>query len=396
MFTDKKILVGITGGIAAYKTCELVRSLLKSGSHVKVVMTKAAKQFVTPLTFETLSENSVSWDQFENSTIHIDLVRDADCIVICPATANTISKVANGIADNLLTTLISAATVPVIFCPAMNKEMYQNAVFQENLEKLKKHGYHIVDPGHGELACGEYGWGRLAKEKDILFKIRCVLHGSNSLKNMKVVVTAGPTQEPLDPVRVFTNHSSGKMGYALAEAAAMHGAKVTLISGPVQLTAINGIELLHVKTAQEMQDAVINELSDANILIMAAAVADFSPKQVSDHKIKKSAASFHVELKKTPDILAEAGENKRNTLLIGFALETENEVSNALQKLEQKHLDFIVLNNPMKQGAEFGSDENQVMIIESEEKIEKLPLLSKFKVAEKIIQKAIERMNSNG
>lgn len=392
IFTDKKILVGITGGIAAYKACELVRSLTKSGAQVKVVMTSAAKQFVTPLTLETLSENAVSCDPFENSTIHIDLARNADCIVICPATANTISKVANGIADNLLTTLVSAATVPVIFCPAMNKEMYRNEIFQENLAKLKKHGYHIIDPGQGELACGEYGWGRLAEEKDILFKIRHVLYGSNALENKKVVVTAGPTEEPLDPVRVLTNHSSGKMGYALAEAAAMHGAKVTLISGPVHLSTINGIELVHIKTAQEMQDAVIKEVSDANILIMAAAVADFSPKHVSDQKIKKSAASFHIELKKTPDILAEVSQIKKDTILIGFALETENEVSNALQKLVHKHLDFIVLNNPMEPGSAFGSDQNQVMIIENEQQIVKLPLLSKHEVAERIIQKAIERM----
>ena len=396
MFTDKNILVGITGGIASYKTCELVRSLAKAGAQVKVVMTEAAKQFVTPLTFETLSGNSVSWDQFKNSTIHIDLARDADCIVVCPATANTISKIANGIADNLLTTLISAATVPVILCPAMNKEMYRNAIFQENLQKLKKHGYHVVDPGQGELACGEHGWGRLAEEKDILFKVRSVFHGSNALKNMKVVVTAGPTEESLDPVRVFTNHSSGKMGYALAEAAAMHGAKVTLISGPVHLPTISEINLMHTKTAQEMRDAVIKEISDANILIMAAAVADFSPKQISKQKIKKSADSFHVELKKTPDILAEVSQMKNNTILIGFALETENEVSNALQKLEQKHLDFIVLNNPLESGSAFGSDQNQVMIIENEQKIEKLPLLSKQEVAERIILKAIERMKSDG
>ncbi|MBD3287752.1 bifunctional phosphopantothenoylcysteine decarboxylase/phosphopantothenate--cysteine ligase CoaBC [candidate division KSB1 bacterium] len=395
MFTNKRILVGVTGGIAAYKTCELVRKLVKLEAHVKVVMTEAAKQFITPLSFETLSANPVSWDQFENSTIHIDLVRNADCIVICPATANTIGKIANGIADNLLTTLISAATIPVILCPAMNKEMYRHPIFQSNVEKLKQHEYHFIDPAEGELACGEYGWGRLAELEDILFGIRRVLFGSDALKDKKVIVTAGPTEEPIDPVRVISNHSSGKMGYALAEAAALHGARVTLVSGPTALSTINEINLKTVRTAQQMKDTVFSELPDSNMLIMAAAVSDFAPKRISEHKIKKEKATFQLELQTTPDILAETGKMNSDIFRIGFALETNNEISNALQKLENKKLDFIVLNNPMEPGANFGSNANRVTIIESKEKIEKLPLLGKDKVAERIIQKAIERMKSN-
>ena len=390
MFSNKNILVGVTGGIAAYKTCEVVRELIKNNANVKVTMTEAAKQFITPLTFETLTNNAVYCNQFESSTIHIDLARWADCILICPATANTINKVANGIADNLLTTLILAADVPIIFCSAMNKEMYLNPIFQANVEKLRQLNYFFVESGKGELACGEYGWGRLAEKKSITDTVRKVLLGSNELQGKKVVITASRTEEPLDPVRIFTNYASGKMGFALAEAAYLRGADVTLISGPNNLQILNGVNYRQVQTTQQMAESVFDEWQTTDILIMAAAVADFRPKYYSENKIKKTGKSLSIELERTTDILYEAGQKKEKKILIGFALETENEITHATQKLKEKNLDLIVLNNPLEKEAGFGGDSNRVSIIDSRGEITKLPLMSKFQVAQKIMDKIIQ------
>ena len=395
MFTGKHILLGVTGGIAAYKSCELIRALVKMNAGVRVVMSDAATKFVTPLTFETLTEHPVSIDPFENRTVHIDLARWADCILVCPATLNTIGKIANGIADNLLTTLISAATEPVIICPAMNVEMYRNPLFQTNVKKLADNQYHFVDPGQGELACGEHGWGRLAEVKDIIDALKSVLLGTQDLAGTRVTVTAGPTRESIDPVRMLTNHSSGKMGFALAEAAALRGADVTLISGPTELEPMNGIGIVSVESAQQMHDAVFDKWDITDVLIMAAAVSDYRPSQMSTHKLKKKddESGLDLKLERTPDILYEAGMQKGKRLLVGFALETENGVENARKKLAKKNLDYIVLNNALEEGAGFRSDSNRVTILSKEgaEAVE-LPSLSKQAVAEKIIDMIIGRL----
>lgn len=393
MFADKKILVGVTGGIAAYKTCEIIRYLIKNNAQVKVVMTEAAKKFIGPLTFETITNHKVYCDLYEQGTIHIDLARWADCMVICPATANTINKVAYGIADNLLTTMIIAANVPVIFCPAMNKEMYLNQIFQESMAKLRQMNYVFVEPEKGELACKEFGWGRLAATDQIMNALKSVLLSSDELAGKKVLITAGRTEEPFDPVRILTNRASGKMGFALAEAAALRGAEVTLIAGPNDLSPFNGIKYHQVQTARQMAEAVFNEWQTSDILIMAAAVADFRPKYFSQNKIKKQTDSLNIELEKTIDILFQASQQKGNKILVGFALETDNGINNATQKVSEKNLDFIVLNNPLEEGAGFKTDTNRVTIIDRDGVVEQLPLLNKIKVAEKIIDKVIQRIS---
>ena len=395
MFDHKNILLGVTGGIAAYKTCDIIREFIKQNASVKVVMTASAKKFITPLTFETLTNQHVSYDLFESTTVHIDLAREADCVVICPATANTINKVASGIADNLLTTLISAANIPVIFCPAMNKEMFLNPILQANIDKLRRLNYHFVSPAEGELACGEFGWGRLADKENIINYVKKVLLGSQELRGKKVIVTASRTEEPLDPVRIFTNYATGKMGFALAESAALRGADVILISGPTNLKAAAEVDFRPVQTAQQMADEVMNEFKNADILIMAAAVADFKPKMFSHNKIKKQIEPFTIELERTPDILYNAGQNKDNKILVGFALETENELVNATAKLNQKNLDIIVLNNPKEKGAAFGEDSNRVTIIEKNGETTQLPLMNKFLVAEKILDQIVKILHKN-
>jgi phosphopantothenoylcysteine decarboxylase / phosphopantothenate---cysteine ligase len=381
MFSGKNILVGVTGGIAAYKTCEIVRELIKNDATVKVVMTDAAKQFVTPLTFETLTASPVRSDLFEKSTLHIELARWAHGIVVCPATANTINKIAIGIADNLLTTLILAANVPVVFCPAMNKEMHANPIYQANCFKLAGLGYHFIESGQGQLACGEEGWGRLADKQVILDSLRKILTGTNELNGKKIVVSAGRTEEPLDPVRILTNYSSGKMGFALAEAAVLMGADVTLIAGPNQLPVFTGIKYVPVKTTQQMAEAVFKEFDTADAVIMAAAVADFRPKNFSQSKIKKSSDTIVLELEKTTDILSELGKRKGNKKLVGFALETEQELENARLKLNTKNLDMIVLNNPLKEGAAIGGDTNRVTILSTDGESSELPIMNKIQVA---------------
>ncbi|MBN1466773.1 bifunctional phosphopantothenoylcysteine decarboxylase/phosphopantothenate--cysteine ligase CoaBC [candidate division KSB1 bacterium] len=387
MFFGKKILVGVTGGIAAYKAAFLVRELKKSAD-VRVVMTKAAGHFVSPLTFEALSGHKVAIDLFgegyDAATAHIDWARWPDLILVCPATANTIGKAAHGLADNMLTTIILAATAPVIFCPAMNVEMYKNAAYQHNEKTLLQRGCHIVQPGEGELACGEIGIGRLAETEEILAMINFVLNGSAALQGKRVLVTAGPTHEALDPVRYLANRSSGKMGYALAEQAALRGAAVTLISGPTGLPRPYRTELCRVVTAQEMHVAVQELLPENDVLIMAAAVADFRPAVRATQKIKKESA-HSLELTATVDILQDVAKDKGDRLVIGFALETEDEMEHAAEKLYRKKCDLLVVNNPSQAGAGFEVDTNIVTILRKDGSQKQLPLMSKTAVAQAIL-----------
>jgi phosphopantothenoylcysteine decarboxylase/phosphopantothenate--cysteine ligase len=389
MFFDKKILVGVSGGIAAYKAAFLVRELKKLGAQVRVVMTDAAIKFVAPLTFEALSEHKVALHVFEDghdsATAHIDWARWPDVVIICPATANTVGKLANGIADNMLTTLVMATTVPVVVCPAMNVEMYKNPVYQRNEKALSNLGFHIVQPGSGELACGETGVGRLAESSDIVKAVEYVLFSSSELKGKKVLVTAGPTREAIDPVRYLTNRSSGKMGYALAKQAALRGADVTLITGPTQLDDPYNVKVQKVFSAQEMANAVVGAVPNCDVLIMSAAVADFRPAQVSAQKIKKHQMHNQLELEPTIDILKAASELKTQQFFIGFALETENEVDNARNKMQRKKCDLLVLNNPLEKGAGFDVDTNKVTLLKKDGSVKELPLMSKEKVAHAIL-----------
>ncbi len=397
MFFKKKILVGVTGGIASYKICEIIRDLKQNRAEVQVVMTKAAMEFITPLTLATLSENPVLTEMFaedySTTTIHIEAARWADVVLICPVTANTIGKIASGIADNLLTTLVTATTAPVIFCPAMNKEMYVNAICEQNVEKLKQAGYHFVESEVGELACGEFGWGRLADKFHIINKLKKALLSTNELNGKKVLVTAGRTEEPLDPIRFITNYSSGKMGFAIAEVAALKGAEVTLISGPNHLRPPDDVKYTLIQTSDQMAEAVIQEAAKYDAVIMAAAIADFKPEIYHDQKIKKINLASSLSFVKTKDILKEIGKKKDKKIIVGFAVETENELQNARQKLIEKNLDLIVLNNPLQQGATFGSDTNIVTFIDAKGNIEKLPLMSKREVGVKILNKIIPLLN---
>ncbi len=397
MFSGKKILVGVTGGIAAYKACQIVRDLKKMNALVRVVMTDAATKFVTPLTFSTLSDSKVLTTLFDNerdsTTIHIEAARWADCVLVCPATANTINKVANGIADNLLTTLIMAANVPVVFCPAMNMEMYKNQIYRQHVEKLKKGGYIFIESETGSLACGEYGAGRLADQEVIVQELKNILLKGNKLEGKKVLISAGRTEEPIDPVRFISNRATGKMGFALAEAALAEGAQVTLVSGPTQLVAANGIKYISVRTSAEMAEKIKAEFEDQDIVVMAAAVADYSPKNYSGQKIKKNAESISIELVKTQDILKTLARKKEKRILVGFAVETENEMQNARQKLAEKSLDLIVLNNPAVPGAGFEVDTNIVTIIDAAGNQEQLPKMSKRAVADEVMKRIVRFVN---
>lgn len=387
---DKIIILGITGGIAAYKAAELTRLLIKAGAKVHVIMTRGAAEFVTPLTFQTLSKNPVHTDIFsltqEADVGHISLADRADLFVIAPATANIIGKIANGIADDLLTTSIMATKAPVLLAPAMNCNMYENPIVQGNMERLKKYGYHFIDSGTGDLACGYEGKGRMAEPSDILEEMETIL-SPKDLKGERILVTAGPTYEAIDPVRFIGNRSSGKMGHALAKMAIRRGADVTLISGPSSLRPPRGARFIMVESAAEMRKAVMANLRDATAVIMAAAVADYTPKKAASEKIKKGKASLSIDLEKTEDILSEIGKKKGKKLLIGFAAETENLVANAKKKLKDKNLDIIVANNVKEPGAGFGVDTNIVTIIDGKGKVEELPKMSKEDVAWRVLDR---------
>ena len=388
---DKKIILGITGGIAAYKACEIIRRLKKLGADVVVVMTGNAKKFITPLTLETLSENEVVTEMFPERRFvgvrHVDLAGWADLILIAPATANIIGKIRSGIADDILTTIVISSKAPVLIAPAMNVNMYENPIFQENLSYLEKLGYRFVEPEVGELASGIVGKGRLAKPETIVDEAVKLLTRKRDLEGRSIVVTASRTEEPLDPVRYLSNRSSGKMGYAITEEANQRGAKVTLISGPSGLPIPFGLNFVQVKTAKEMLAAVRSAFRKTDALIMAAAVSDFSPSVISKDKIKKGEEEILLKLRSTVDILKEMGKKKKNKILVGFSLETEDEIKNAKKKIVEKNLDLIVVNNPNVSGAGFEVDTNQVTLIDKRGRTEKLPLLSKKEVATKILDK---------
>jgi phosphopantothenoylcysteine decarboxylase / phosphopantothenate---cysteine ligase len=393
MLKGKNIILGISGGIAAYKSAEICRRLKKLEANVVVVMTKAGARFITPLTMETLSGNEVVTELFpENKVVktrHIDLATWADLILIAPATANIIGKIASGIADDILSTVVMSTLSPVLICPSMNENMYLNPIVQKNIQKLKGLGYKFTEPGVGDLACGTVGKGRLADLDIILREVTDFLVKKKDLEGKKILITAGPTQEPIDKVRFLSNRSSGKMGYALAGEGKKRGAEVILISGPTGIDKPQGIDFYQVKTNQEMYSQVRLHLKKADVLIMAAAVSDFVPKIVQSQKIKKEEKTISLELEPTVDILKKIGRDKKDKLFVGFALETENEVGNAKRKLKEKNLDLIVVNNPNVSGSGFEVDTNVVTLIDKKGKIEKLPLLPKKIVAEKILDKVM-------
>ncbi len=391
MLKGKHILLGITGSIAAYKAAALTRLLVKAGCEVQVVMTTLAKQFITPLTMATLSQRPILVEFFdpENGAwnSHIKLGEWADCMLIAPATANTLAKMAHGVADNLLLTSYLSARCPVAVAPAMDLDMFAHPSTQENLKLLASRGVKIVDPGSGFLASGLEGKGRMAEPEQIVeFLEQLFDEKKKSLTGKHLLVTAGPTCEAIDPVRYITNHSTGKMGYALAEELAARGARVTLVSGPTQLACPKGVERVDVRSAQEMYEASVKAFAKADGAVMCAAVADYTPAEVADRKIKKSDDDMAIRLKRTRDIAAELGREKGDRVLVGFALETDHEAEHAQSKLERKNLDFIVLNSLRDAGAGFGVDTNIVTLIDAAG-AEKLPLLSKGEVAARIVDK---------
>jgi len=396
MLKGKKILLGVTGSIAAYKAATLVRLLVKQGAEVKVVMSDGAQDFITPLTLSTLSKNPVYHQFVLNNqgewTNHVDLALWADCLLIAPATANTIAKMAHGICDNLLLATYLSAKCITFIAPAMDLDMYAHGSTQNNLNTLKSYGNIVLPVANGELASGLIGAGRMIEPEEICSFLQAHLVTTQSLKNKKVLVTAGPTYESIDPVRFIGNHSSGKMGFAIAEEFARHGADVTLISGPTDLNSINpNIKRIDVTSANEMFEKTVKAFTKSDIAVMSAAVADYTPEKVSITKIKKSGDELHLKLKKTKDILAELGKHKtKKQILVGFALETNNEVANAKQKLQKKNLDFIVLNSLRSKGAGFGFDTNKITIIDKAGVQTDYKLKSKTEVAHDIVQKVID------
>jgi len=387
-----KIILGVGGGIAAYKSAELARMLMQQGHQVQAVMTAAAEEFVRPLTFAALTGRKVLTNLFaiESAIEHISVAQEHELLAIAPATADLIAKMAHGLADDFLTTLCLAFTGPVVVAPAMNVNMWQHAATQANLETLRKRGYRMVEPGSGYLACGMTGPGRLAEPEEIVAAIESEARKRHDLEGETVLITAGPTQEPLDPVRFLTNRSSGKMGYALAEAAAARGAKVVLISGPVHLAPPRGVEVIPVRTAVEMRAKVMENLGPAHIVIKAAAVADFHLSKVPEQKVKKTAARISLELDPTPDILAELGRKKDDRLLIGFAAETQNLVQEARRKLESKNCDMVVGNLVGGADVGFESDQNEVILVLSTGETIPLARASKREIADRIFDQVLK------
>jgi len=395
----KTVVIGICGGIAAYKTIEVVSRLKKLGAEVHVILTEHALNFVTPLTLQTISQNPVIKDMFdqpENWDIkHVSLAEKADLILIAPATANIIGKIAGGIADDMLTTTVMASKAPVLVVPAMNSAMYENTIVQGNILKLREIGYVFMEPETGMLACGSKGRGRLPEPASIVEEAKSILVYRKDMQGLKVLVTAGPTREPLDPVRYITNNSSGKMGYAFAENAHKRGAKVRLISGPVGLARPCGIEVVSVNTALEMYDAVMGCFRDFDIIIMMAAVADYRSSRFSDEKIKKSGDEIQLELVKNPDIAKELGKVKGGRILIGACAETGDLIRNARSKLSAKNFDIIMANDITKEGAGFGADTNIVAVLKKDGDITELPMMSKKDIAGHVLDEAL-KMSGHG
>ena len=400
---DRHLILGVTGSIAAYKAAPLVRRLKEAGAEVRVLMTPSAERFVSPLTLGTLSEDEVLTEIFPDNeegswTKHVSLGEWADLFVVAPATAQTIAKLAHGFCDSMLTATALSARCPLLVCPAMDREMYRHPTTQDNLDRLREIGYAVMPAAHGELASGLVGRGRMPEPEAIRDRVAALLADrpaapdakNDSLAGQSVLVTAGPTREPLDPVRVFTNRSTGTMGYALARAAADRGGEVTLVSGPTALSPPEGVEVVSVETAEEMHEAVQARRATADLVFMAAAVADYAPAEQSPTKRKKDEADLVLHLRRTPDILKTLGAHKRSDqVLVGFALETGNGTENARRKLEEKNLDWIVLNDLTEEGAGFGPSTNRVTLFSRDGTAEELPLMPKSEVAETILERVL-------
>lgn len=398
MLKGKTVVLGVTGSIAAYKMANVASALVKEGADVHVVMTKNATNFINPITFETLTNNKCLVDTFDRNfqfhVAHVSLSQKADVMLIAPASANIIGKLANGIADDMLSTMALAASCKIIVSPAMNTHMYKNQIVQDNLKKLKHYGFEIIEPAVGRLACASVGEGKLPAEDVLLDYIRQEIQFEKDMQGLNVLVTAGPTIEKIDPVRYITNHSSGKMGYSVAEVAAKRGANVTLISGPVHIDAPMFVDVVNVESANDMYNAVMDHLKNCDILIKAAAVADYTVENISDEKIKKQDDDLSLTLSRTNDILKAAGENKeKNQVICGFSMETSNLIENSEKKLNSKNCDMIIANNLNDNGAGFGVDTNKVSII-TKDNIQSLDVLSKKEVAFEILNRALELYKS--
>jgi phosphopantothenoylcysteine decarboxylase/phosphopantothenate--cysteine ligase len=393
MFKGKNIILGVTSSIAAYKSANVASALVKKGCNVNVLMTENATNFINPLTFEELTKHKCIIDTFDRNVqynvAHISLAVSADAFIIAPASANVIGKIANGIADDMLTTTVMACKCPVIISPAMNTNMYENPIVQDNLAKLERFGYIIVPPAEGRLACGAIGKGKMPDEQLLLDYLERALSDKQDFKGKRVLVTAGPTQESIDPVRYITNHSSGKMGYAVARQAMLRGAEVTLVSGKVNLPPVPFVKMIYITTAEDMYNAVTSEFENTDIVIKAAAVADFRPKRIADDKLKKADGMDSIELEPTKDILKELGKNKKDRFICGFSMETKNMTENSRKKLENKNLDMIVCNNLKVEGAGFQGDTNVVTVIDKTN-ITELGIMSKTEVADKILDRIAE------
>ena len=392
------LVLGVTGGIACYKAVELVRLLVKDGFTVQVIMTRSALEFVTPLTFQTLSGRPVATETFnltqESEIGHINLADSANLFVVAPATANVIGKIAAGIADDLLTTVLMATQAPVLIAPAMNIHMYENPILQENIRKLRRVGYHFIEPAEGYLACGYVGKGRLQEPQQILEEIRRLVQ-KKDMVGEKLLITAGPNREPLDPIRYLSNRSSGKMGYALARAGLRRGAEVLLISGPTEMEPPTGARLISVTTAAEMREAVLGEFPGSTAVIMAAAVTDYRPVGFANQKIKRGKGPIELRLEPNPDILKEIGARKNGKLLVGFAAETEELIANAEKKLKEKNLDMIVANNVTEAGAGFDVDTNVATILDRTGAVRSLPLMSKEALADEVFDHLLALKNKS-
>lgn len=395
MSKEKCVVIGVTGGIAVYKALDIISALRKKNVDVRVIMTKHAMEFVNPITFQAISQNIVTTDMFEEPKAweiqHISLAKRADVFLVAPATANIIGKVANGIADDMLSTTIMATKAKVIFAPAMNTNMYENPIVQENIKKLKNLGYEFIEPSSGRLACGDEGKGKLAPVQNIVDITMSNLYDKKDLVGKKVLVTAGPTRAEIDPVRFISNHSTGKMGYAIAEEARNRGADVTLISGPTNEEPPIGVNTIKVTTNSEMRDKVLSLYDNSDIVIKSAAVADYKPKEYSNQKIKKGEGSLVIELVRDNDILKELGDKKKNQILVGFAAESQNVVENAKKKIEKKNLDYIVANDITSKDTGFASSDNKVIIITKEGEEFALEKMSKRKVARNLFDIILEK-----
>lgn len=391
MWKGKNVILGVTGGIAVYKACDLTSKLTQLGANVRVVMTEGATEFVSPLTFQALSRNEVYIDTFvekePSKVTHVDIADWAEIVILAPATANTLGKIAYGIADNMLTTILLATRADVYIAPAMNVHMYAHPAVMENMQKLDDWGYHFIEPGSGYLACGYVGKGRLEEPQTIIDTIKYHQTQTTSFAGKKILITAGPTKEVIDPVRYFTNHSTGKMGFSLAEAAAKKGAEVTLIAGPVQLeTPIGKINRIDVTSAEQMYEAVWQHYDSSDIVIKAAAVADYRPKETFTEKMKKSPGALQIEMERTKDILQSLGDAKKHQFLVGFAAETHDPLQYGKKKLDGKNLDAIVINNVAEEGAGFGVDTNIATYLNKQLNEAHLSLAMKTEIAEQVLQ----------